>query len=113
MLTFLQDSFDHVTAFYTFMYIEKEKHQAVAQEMFRVLKKGGEAHIWDTQIISANPFMVDVDIIAAGEHIHTTYGIYKDHARQDMQYFIDLFEGAGFTLRRENGGANFYLCFTK
>lgn len=115
-LAFEDASFQHVTAFYSFMYMEKTSHRAVVQEAFRVLRFGGQFHIWDTAIGSASPdpFMIELDLDANGKPIHTTYGIVKDDACQDSGYFIRLCEAAGFCLseRTEQNG-RFYLRFIK
>ncbi len=44
-LGFPDQSFDHVTAFYSFLFIPKERHPRVISEIARVLRPGGELHI--------------------------------------------------------------------
>lgn len=55
-LKFEDSIFDNVSLFYTLMYIDKNKHNKVINEAYRVLKNGGELQIWDTIINEANPF---------------------------------------------------------
>ncbi|MGI5900317.1 MAG: class I SAM-dependent methyltransferase [Christensenellales bacterium] len=113
-MEFEDGSFDNAASFYTFMFIEKEKHEKVIQEAHRVLKKGGSFHIWDSRIKTADPFVVELDIDASGERIHTTYGVYKDNAFQDENHFKLICEKSGFVL--EEGGSRgdqFYLRFFK
>jgi len=41
-LGFLDHTFDRVTSFFTMMYIEKEHREQVFEEVFCVLKSGGQ-----------------------------------------------------------------------
>jgi ubiquinone/menaquinone biosynthesis C-methylase UbiE len=107
-------SFDNATSFYSFMFIEKVKHEKVILEAHRVLKTGGCFHIWDSRIKKADPFLVEFDINANGESVHTTYGIYKESGFQDEEYFKCMCEKAGFDLAEEQTQGNrFYLQFKK
>ncbi|KAB3531590.1 class I SAM-dependent methyltransferase [Alkaliphilus serpentinus] len=49
-LKFLNNTFDGGTSFFTLMYIKKEDHQKVLEEMYRVLKEEGQFIIWDAKI---------------------------------------------------------------
>lgn len=115
-LTFPDASFSHVTAFFTLMYMSPAvQAQAVAQAA-RVLMPGGCFHIWDAEITSAfpDPFLIDLDIDAAGTAIHTTYGIVKENASQDSGRFLRLCQAAGLTpaVRQDHDGW-FYLRLLK
>ncbi|MCR5811793.1 MAG: class I SAM-dependent methyltransferase [Lachnospiraceae bacterium] len=68
-MRFPDASFDHVTAFYSFLFISKDRHAQVISEITRVLRPGGELHIWDCEVASAypEPFTVELDIDANGE----------------------------------------------
>lgn len=113
-LEFSNDTFDNVTLFYTLMYIEKEQHNKVIQEAYRVLENGGDLYIWDANIIEANPFLVHLNIDANGSIVNTTYGIYKENAFQDDKYFKSICENVGFNLVEEFIDNNqFYLRFKK
>jgi len=46
-LKFLDNTFDTVTAFFTFMYIPVEDYEIIFKEIYRVLKIGGAFVIWD------------------------------------------------------------------
>lgn len=114
-LSFSECEFDHVTAFYSFLYMTREEQEKAVREAFRVLKHDGSFHIWDTIIFQAypDPFTVSLDIDVNGSLIHTTYGIVKTDP-QDMELFISMCQEAGMTLRQkaiENG--QFYLRFSK
>lgn len=115
-LCFPDASFDHVTAFYSFLFIEKDLHEQVIWEAVRVLRPGGLLHIWDTNVLTAypQPFMVELDIDAAGVPIHTTYGVVKNDAAQDSGCFIRLCRKAGLVLvKKEKKHGQFALCFEK
>lgn len=114
-LQFEAASFDHVTSFFTLMYMEKDTQKQAVSEAVRVLKPGGQFHIWDTNIESAypEPFLAELYIDAAGKHIQTTYGIGKLDS-QDMDFFITLCEAHGMTLIEERRKSDFfYLRFKK
>lgn len=115
-LTFPDSSFSHVTSFFTLMYMSPGiQAQAVAQAA-RVLRPGGSLYIWDAVIASAypEPFLIDVDVDAAGTSLHTTYGVLKDSAAQDSDYFLRLCQAAGLkpAVRQDHDGW-FYLRLQK
>lgn len=91
-MTFDNESFDNVTAFYSLMYMEKTIQVDAIMEAARVLRTNGELHIWDAEIESAypNPYVTDLDIDANGKHVHTSYGIIKDDAKQNAEFFVDI-----------------------
>lgn len=107
--------FDHVTAFYSLMYMTKEEQRNAIKEAYRVLKSNGKFHIWDTVIPSAypDPFTVCLDIDANGTMVHTTYGIVKTDG-QEMELFISMCQEAGMTLlKKAENNTQFYLQFSK
>lgn len=113
-LKFEDSIFDNVSLFYTLMYIDKNKHNKVIKEAYRVLKKGGELYIWDTIINEANPFLVELNIDIGDSIVNTTYGVYKDNAFEDKDYYKSICEELGFYLIAEFLYNNqFYLHFKK
>lgn len=113
-LKFEDSIFDNVSLFYTLMYIDKNKHNKVIKEAYRVLKKGGELYIWDTIINEANPFLVELNIDIGDSIVNTTYGVYKDNAFQDKDYYKSICEELGFYLIAEFLYNNqFYLLLKK
>lgn len=114
-LEFKNNSFDHVTSFYTLMFMSTEDQKRAISEAIRVLVKGGELHIWDCNIPSAypEPFCVDVTVQLPNEQISTTYGVVKMDA-QDENYITELCLNAGLILiSRNHSKAGFYLRFKK
>lgn len=95
-LDFGEASFDHVTAFYFFMYLPKEDHLQAMREAFHVLRPGGQLHIWDAVIEGESLFMVELDIDLAGDMLHTGYGVQKPDPAQDEAHFLALAKAAGF-----------------
>jgi len=107
-------TFDNATSFYSFMYIEKEDHVRVLKEIHRVLRPGGRLLIWDADIQTADPFLVELDIDANGSKIHTTYGIYKEDGFQNAEYFVGISQKTGFSLvNQESAQDQFFLHFKK
>lgn len=78
-LLFPDESFDHVTFFYTLFYMKEEVQFNAICEAARVLKIGGSMNLWDCDISTAypEPFIVDLDIRSGNKTIHTSYGIVK------------------------------------
>lgn len=115
-LAFENASFQHVTAFFSFMYMPHTVQARAIAEAARVLRPGGSLHIWDGEIKSAypEPFLIELDIDADGTAVHTTYGVLKEDAAQDADHFLRLCQGARLSLtdRQEHSGW-FYLRLTK
>jgi hypothetical protein len=95
-LKFVSESFDAVTAFFTFMYIPELQHAEVFKQVHRVLKIGGMFHIWDVvldQTTSSYPFLqVQLEITLPNEVIKAEYGNrYSDKpVIMDAEYFCEL-----------------------
>ena len=112
-LLFPDGSFDNVTFFYTLMYMTEETQRKVIHEAVRVLRYGGLISIWDCNISSAypEPFLVDLDINAAGNMIHTTYGIVKNDTQSSgsIIHFIEH-EGLRIDFLQEEDGQFHIQC---
>lgn len=115
-LAFQDSSFQHVTAFFSFMYMDHTTQAQAISEAARVLRPGGSLHIWDGEIRNAfpDPYLMELDINAAGAAIHTTYGILKENAFQNAEHFIRICRAAHLKLeeKQEHDGW-FYLHFSK
>ena len=114
-LQFEECEFDHVTAFYSLMYMTRAEQRGAIREACRVLKRGGSLHIWDAVIRSAypDPFVVSLDLDADGTALHPTYGVVKMDS-QDMELFIGMCQEAGMRLMKKTmDGDQFYLLFCK
>ena len=114
-LQFDDSSFDHVTFFFSLMFMCAADQKRAIFEAARVLKKGGKICIWDCDIVSAfpDPFCIDLEIELPNERIHTTYGIGK----LDAQSHTSITEqccNAGLVLVAKEVEADFFcLTFTK
>jgi ubiquinone/menaquinone biosynthesis C-methylase UbiE len=114
-LKFKDNSFDHVTSFYTLMFMNAEDQKSAILEATRVLRYGGELHIWDCDIMSAfpEPFCVDVVVQLPNEKISTTYGVGKMDA-QDKNSIVELCLHSGLKLITQHSSKyGFYLLFKK
>lgn len=98
-LEFDNDTFDHVTFFYSLMYMTAEEQQKAIAEAARVLKPDGEVHIWDCDIASAypKPFCVDLTVQLPSEQISTSYGIVKMDA-QSKSSILQMCRESGLAL---------------
>lgn len=114
-LQFADSSFDHVTFFFTLMFMRAEDQKQAITEAARVLKDGGYIHIWDCDIASAypKPFCIDVEIQLPAEHISTTYGVGKLDT-QDMLSIAKMCGDAGLMaidhVKKRN---HFHMVFRK
>ena len=95
-LDFPDGCFDHVTAFYALLYMDAEGQRRAIAEAARVLRTGGSLCIWDTETADGEPpYLAELDVDAAGQTIHVTYGVIKDDAGQTMERTVRLCEEAG------------------
>lgn len=112
-LEFENESFEHITFFYSLMYMNMQEQEAAIREAVRVCKENGSIHIWDCEIESAYPvpFTVDLSIRLPHETINTTYGIVKKDT-QSKEIVVSLCEKAGLTITKEelNGGSFHLVC---
>ena len=113
-LKYEANSFDNVTFFFTLMFMQEEEQRKAIGEATRVLKSGGEIHIWDCNIASAYPvpFCVDVVVQMPHETIKTTYGVGKLDS-QDMRSILKMCEYEGLTLSCQQNEEYFYLKLQK
>lgn len=111
-LEFPNECFDHVTAFYTLFYMNEEEQRRSIAEAARVLKQGGFLWIWDAETAGwPLPHEVELDIDAAGDRIHTTYGVYKDDREQTLERTIRFCRQAGLHVKETSGREQqFTLC---
>ena len=100
-LTFLDASFNTVTSFFTFMYINGRDQEKVFREVFRVLKSQGRFLIWEVvapQKVSGeeNGYIVPLKIRLPDREIQTGYGAQKPEIVHDLDYYIQLAVKTGF-----------------
>lgn len=115
-LDFPDAAFDHVTCFFSLLFMDRDTQAQAIREAVRVLRSGGCLHIWDTPVVQAapEPFLIDLDIDIAGTPLHTTYGIIKEDAAQSAAGFTAMAKAAGLTPEAaETDGRTFYLRFYK
>ena len=114
-LEFPAETFDHVTFFYSLLYMTEETQRKAVAEAARVLKNGGMLWIWDAAVESAypEPFTVDLTVGLPGREIHTTYGIVKRDS-QSADGIRRMAETSGLTvLRARQNEGQFFLCCRK
>lgn len=114
-LTFPDGSFDHVTCFYTLLYMDTDTQRRALAEAARVLRPGGSLHIWDSPVSSAypEPFLVELSVDVGGKTVHTTYGIVKQDSQSCESILrLCLAQGLHLAERRETDTA-FSLVFEK
>ena len=115
-LKFEDNSFEHITFFYSLMFMSMEEQKQALAEAVRVLKPSGKIYLWDTLITSAypNPFYVELDIAVDGRIIHTTYGVVKEESLSKADDYIVFCEELNLKLiEKQVNKDQYYLCFEK
>ena len=99
-LKFLPETLDAATFFFTLMYVPMEDCGKVLEEAHGALKTGASLHIWDLRIperfnektIYGAHFTVKLPT----KTVDTGYGAKWERKTQDLEYFRELGEEAGF-----------------
>jgi ubiquinone/menaquinone biosynthesis C-methylase UbiE len=101
-LTFLDNSFDAATAFFSMMYVKTSTDQEkIFQEVFRVLKPGSRFYFWDVDLselpkTEKEYFVINLEYKVNGKEYQTGYGqMWPEEARGE-QYYLSLAQQAGF-----------------
>jgi|AntDeeMinimDraft_5_1070356.scaffolds.fasta_scaffold09645_2 ubiquinone/menaquinone biosynthesis C-methylase UbiE len=94
-LKFLDEQFDIVTSFFTFMYINNKDLNQVFKEVKRVLKPEGKFLIWDLKIpkkseADKNIFATRLKVMFKNKSIETGYGVLWEDNEQDIDKFSEL-----------------------
>jgi len=117
-LSFLDSTFEVITAFFSFMYMMDETLDAALREISRVLKTGGELLIWDPIVSQADSpghkvFISWLDVeLPDGRLVETGYGHFL--RRLEPERIIHRAEGMGLELiERRIEGATFFLRMMK
>ncbi|TXT53797.1 MAG: SAM-dependent methyltransferase [Promethearchaeota archaeon] len=115
-LKFMDNTFEAVSVFFTFLYIPKEDRLQVFKEIKRVLKPGGALLIWDLEIPEKSEkdtqslYGIKLKIDIGKKKIETGYG--TRWVQQDAQYYIDLAKTVGLKLEDKKVEKGiFYLKF--
>ena len=116
-LQFLDETFDTVTIFFTMMYIQPKDHLQIFKEAYRVVKPGGELHLWYLKMGEPNEetygLILPLEIEMPKGMIQTGYGA-KWNRKQDDEIFSELGEKAGFSLKNvELNGETGWIRFIK
>lgn len=117
-LQFLDETFDTVTAFFTFMYIPCSDHEIVLKEIYRVTKKGGEFVLWDIKIPKRENSDKDfiglyLEVKFGEKTVETGYAT-KWSKVQDLEYYVKIGSSIGFTsVETKEFNELFYIRFYK
>lgn len=105
-LKFEDKCFDVATSFFTMMFIDKDEHKKVFNEIYRVIKSGSSFVLWDAVIPKEDDgkkdiFIIELEIDTPNGLIETSYGVMKKNNEQDLKYFKRLGKKAGFKIEGE------------
>jgi len=110
-LQFLDDTFNTVTAFFSLMYLKnRSDYEKVFNEVFRVLKSGGQFLIWEISVPqrfkdASDIYVVPLVVRVKDKEIETGYGQSWPDEKHDMGFYLDLAKRSGFDVieQKENG----------
>jgi len=112
-LQFLDESFDHVTCFYSLMYMNSDEVQRCLREANRVLKKGCSLWIWDTAIPvvpKETVFIAQIEVKLDNDTcVRMGYGIAPTTPRTVEDYIAACKESGFHICNVEDNGAYFAL----
>lgn len=117
-LKFLDSTFDTVTAFYMFMYVPSDLRPKIFEEIFRVLRSGGDFVIWDMVIRERKPpekelYGAQVEVLIGDKKIETGYATRWDKT-QNLDSFLKLGEKTGFrTIEKNVKAMQIFIRFQK
>ncbi|MCS7175813.1 class I SAM-dependent methyltransferase [Pseudothermotoga sp.] len=101
-LTFAPESFDAAILFFTFFYLPK--HEAIIENVNRVLKKWGKLFIWDVSIpkkMAHKSFFVVPLLIDTGQELIRTVHITKWRREQPVGLVKKITRERGFKVVKE------------
>lgn len=108
-------SFEHVTFFFTLMFMDADVQEKAIKEAARVLIPGGLLHIWDCDIQSAypEPFCISLEIQLPSEHISTTYGVGKLGTQNESSISGLCVEAELIPVKHQSGPDGFHMVWQK
>lgn len=114
-LHFPASSFEHVTFFFTLMFMDADVQEKAIKEAARVLIPGGLLHIWDCDIESAypEPFCISLEIQLPNEHISTTYGVGKLGTQNEDSISSLCTEAGLIPVTQQRGPDGFHMVWQK
>lgn len=114
-LHFPASSFEHVTFFFTLMFMDADVQEKAIKEAARVLIPGGLLHIWDCDIQYAypEPFCISLEIQLPSEHISTTYGVRKLGSQNESSISGLCVEAGLIPVTQQAGPDGFHMVWQK
>ncbi len=94
-LSFIDNQFNKVTAFYSFMYMKDRQIEKAISEAVRVLKPAGEIEIWDVEMPSINEieediFIAQVKVSFNNTFVTTGYGVKLRPKKRSFEFYKDI-----------------------
>lgn len=118
-LKFLDNTFYTATAFFSFLFMNKNDHAPILREILRVLKPGGSLHIWDVTIPTYDGqgrdiFVIPLEVCLPGKNITTGYGCLWPENERDPAHYTKLAVETGFVVESvRTEGETFSLTLRK
>lgn len=111
-MEFDDNTFQTITSFYTFLYMNEDKIRESIKECFRVLRAGGLLYIWDVCLSSVkqnNIVFAPLRIQYKNKVKEVTYGSSEVTLTRNQKFYLDILHNSGFSIRSVNINDNSIL----
>ena len=114
-LKFLDNTFQTVTAFFAFMFIPPDEHASVFQEIFRVLKPGGQLLFWEIEIqqrpdAHRDLLVFPLQVALPSKMVHTGYGTPYTEKPVRLEDYMALAKECGFEVSENHRTGQTFFC---
>lgn len=104
-MKFDDNTFQTITSFYTFLYMDEDTIRKTIKECFRVLRPGGLLYIWDVYLDSTernNIIFAPLTIKYRNRVKEVTFGSSEVNLARNKDFYMDILHNSGFSIKSVN-----------